>query len=1596
MLSFDLFNNDDRALINNILTAIDRSKDLLGNFLVSDNFTENVYLAFGSSDRAVSIRNTLNALLDDRASLQLAIVSTSQLNGGNGAFAAASNTIYLSTEFLNNNNSAAIERVLLEEIGHYLDAKTSNIDAIGDEGEIFSALVRRENLDSQKFDSLKSENDRTSVFIDGKATKLELNTTYGNITLDGSVNDWTNLDRLDFLPGSSTPNVKLYGKYAGDAYVFAIESTNGTAIGANTTFWLNTDNNRSTGYQIFGFAGGAEYNINFDANGLPYLYTGAAGETLVRSNVLDNAKNGNSSIVEFAVPIAQLANNPQKIEILTDINDLVFIPDDYTKNPYTVAADLPQRTDFSKKVAIVYSETSANQYFDKTAYSQLFMSLQDQARMAGIPLDLISENDLSDLSKIVNYDTLIFPSFRNVQSSQLNAITDNLEQAVYKYGIGLVTAGDFLTNDETGAALPGDSYIRMKNLIDVTRTTGGTAANLSIKANDPNRTVLQGYSDNETIGDYTNKSYNVYDSVRQAPIVVANQVADGQTYNAILATQTGGRNVHFTDESILGDNNLAWQAIQWAVLGDAPKVGLNMSRDASIFISRNDMDQSRFVDEVPLVNVPLLDILEEWKQAYNFVGSYYINVGNNPRQQEVTDWTVSGPLYRDYIALGNEIGTHSYTHPDDTNLLTPDQIEFEFNQSQLVIERELGRYVPGFQVTGAAVPGAPEKINISQEIIQYFDYMTGGYSSIGAGYPSAFGFLTPDSSKVYLAPNISFDFNLIGFKQLTAAQAEVEWEKEYNKLTNKANQATLLFPWHDYAPTLFEPGYTKEMFTNFIARAYNNNTEFTTLEDYSQRIQTFDNSQLFLSNNGDRIEARVNANNVGTFGLDINGNKPIQNVENWYAYDSDTVFLPKAGGTFALNLGTTTDDVTHITRLPMRAELLSVTGDGTNLEFSFFGQGSVLVDLKNPAGLRAITEGASSTSINGEILTLNFDNLAQHDARIRLGSDNPPILANPIADVNVVEDAAQTTIDLTNVFSDLDGDSIDKSITINSNTGLVNTNIVGNFLTLTYLPNQFGAANITVRGTSFGNFVEDSFNVSIAAIDDAPTVINPIADINVDRNAPNTNVNLTNVFSDVDNDGNAIVKTIKTNSNSQIVNATISGDNLTLDYVDNQSGTTQITVLATSNGLTVEDTFTIEVKQPFFDQRIEAENMSRTTYRQENVGGASNGQVASLIDGSDKETGTAAFSFNGTAGLYDVVVGYYDEEDGKAELAVRLGNNTIDSWKLDRKLGSNLPDSRTFQTRTVIRGANLQPGDSFTIAGKEDKSEYARVDYVEIIPVAGRQRIEAEAMSRNTYRLESNNNASNKQILTLAGGFKDETGTAAFDFNGATGLYDVVVGYYDESDGKGQMTVLLGSNTLNSWRLDLDLGSKEPNNQTFQTKTVSRAVKLQAGDRLSLIGVQEKDEHARFDYIDLIPVVGAVRVEAESGDRNVYRTETVAGASGGNVVSLNGGNNFETGTTSFAFNGSTGSYDVIIGYYDENDGKAQLQVRKGDGILDNWTLDRNLGSSLPNSQSFTTRTVASGINVNTGDIFSAIGLENGSEFARIDYIDFVPSNVFGS
>ena len=129
---------------------------------------------------------------------------------------------------------------------------------------------------------------------------------------------------------------------------------------------------------------------------------------------------------------------------------------------------------------------------------------------------------------------------------------------------------------------------------------------------------------------------------------------------------------------------------------------------------------------------------------------------------------------------------------------------------------------------------------------------------------------------------------------------------------------------------------------------------------------------------------------------------------------------------------------------------------------------------------------------------------------------------------------------------------------------------------------------------------------------------------------------------------------------------------------------------------------------------IEAEDLELNNYLVEKNNFASGGALIGL-KGSPEDTGTASTTFKGQSGLYDIVVGYFDEADGEALLRFRVNDDSVDKWSLNQNLGSNVADDKSFQQRTISE-VELTTGDTLAIEGLSDGNEFARVDYLTLLP----------------------------------------------------------------------------------------------------------------------------------------------------------------------------------------------------------------------------------------------------------------------------------------
>lgn len=133
--------------------------------------------------------------------------------------------------------------------------------------------------------------------------------------------------------------------------------------------------------------------------------------------------------------------------------------------------------------------------------------------------------------------------------------------------------------------------------------------------------------------------------------------------------------------------------------------------------------------------------------------------------------------------------------------------------------------------------------------------------------------------------------------------------------------------------------------------------------------------------------------------------------------------------------------------------------------------------------------------------------------------NDSPIVDNPVLDVILNEDGPDTVIvDLDDVFYDVDGDNLvfsgesdtsDVTVVIDSD----------NNATISLTANWNGEARLVFSAVDAEYTVHDTVSVIVNSINDPPFVVNPIADVTLNEDHPDTVIaDLDNVFDDVEGD----------------------------------------------------------------------------------------------------------------------------------------------------------------------------------------------------------------------------------------------------------------------------------------------------------------------------------------------------------------------------------------------------------------------------------------------------------------------------------------------
>lgn len=248
--------------------------------------------------------------------------------------------------------------------------------------------------------------------------------------------------------------------------------------------------------------------------------------------------------------------------------------------------------------------------------------------------------------------------------------------------------------------------------------------------------------------------------------------------------------------------------------------------------------------------------------------------------------------------------------------------------------------------------------------------------------------------------------------------------------------------------------------------------------------------------------------------------------------------------------------------------LVSVSTSGSNalLDLSFNASGSATITV------RATEQSTPDSFSADETFVLNVAPV-----------NDAPTVVSPMAPVSMNEDEGQRSVSLSSVFGDAENDALVYSLVSNSNASLVTASVVGASALLDLAPDANGSASITVRATEQstpdGFSVDETFVLNVAPVNDAPTVVAPIAPVSMNEDEAQRAVSLTSVFGDLEND--ALVYSFVSNSNASLVNASVVGSDVLLDLSPDANGTANITVRATEqstpDGFSADETFVLNV-----------------------------------------------------------------------------------------------------------------------------------------------------------------------------------------------------------------------------------------------------------------------------------------------------------------------------------------------------------------------------------------------------------------------------------
>ena len=248
-----------------------------------------------------------------------------------------------------------------------------------------------------------------------------------------------------------------------------------------------------------------------------------------------------------------------------------------------------------------------------------------------------------------------------------------------------------------------------------------------------------------------------------------------------------------------------------------------------------------------------------------------------------------------------------------------------------------------------------------------------------------------------------------------------------------------------------------------------------------------------------------------------------------------------------------------------------------------------IVNNSNPSALTA--------TMSGKILVMTRQNANQATADLTMRAssdgqsvdftvhvilnavvDEPPYIVNPVSDVVFNEYPQTQQVNLNGVATDHDDpdENIAYSIVNNSNPSALTATMSGKILVMTRQNANQATADLTMRATSDGQYV--NFNVHVilnTVIDEPPYIIVPVPDVVMDEFPKLVYIDFNGVATDPDDPDELIEYTMLSNSNEAAVSATMNGRILMLERLTEEQAEAEIAMRATSDGQYVDFNFRV-------------------------------------------------------------------------------------------------------------------------------------------------------------------------------------------------------------------------------------------------------------------------------------------------------------------------------------------------------------------------------------------------------------------------------------